>query len=181
MRSSKAPAGTPPSGDSPDAVVTQLAQLFAAHPAWQEAAARVSERSSSNVYFRQRPGEVWRLVRRAGRSCLEPGAAKDPDFVFRFAPGSVRRLASVSGGVDDFAVALFSLFDEVDELRVDFRVVAPLRRLVARGYLKLLLKAGPKLAAYGASKGLHGLRDLRGLVARSRARTPFEWESESPP
>jgi hypothetical protein len=86
----------------------------------------------------------------------------------------------VSGGFDEFAVELFSLFDEVDELRVDFRVVAPLRRLVARGYLKLLLDAGPKLAVYGAGKGLRGLRDLRALVARSRARTPFEWESESP-
>ena len=163
----------------PDQTVAELSRLFGEHRAWLEASSRVSESSSSNVYFRHRPGEVWRLARRGGRTRLEAGSATDPDFVFRFSTGAVRRLASVAGGIDEFAVELFSLFAEADELRIDFRVVAPLRRLVRRGYLRLLLEAGPKVALFAARQGVGGLRVLRTLVARSRSKGPFEWEIPS--
>jgi hypothetical protein len=162
-----------------DPTVSELAKLFAKHPAWLEASSRVSERSTSDVYFRHRPGEVWHLTRRGGRPQLKTGPAADPDFVFRFSPGAVRRLASVSGGIGDFAVELFSLFAEVEPLRVDFRVVAPLRRLMARGYLRLLLAAGPRVAALGARHGVRSLWGLRARVAGSRSEGSFEWEIPS--
>jgi hypothetical protein len=160
----------------PDRTVAELARLFVEHPAWLDAASRIGERASSNVYFRHRPGEVWHLVRSGGRTRLEAGPAADPDFVFRFSAGAVRRLASVSGGLDDFAIELFSLLDESDALRVDFRVVAPLRHLVRRGYLRLLLAAGPRVAVLGARHRVRNLWGLRALVARSLSHGPFEWE-----
>lgn len=162
----------------PDEVVGELARLFLEHPAWIEAGSRIREGASSNVYFRHRPGEGWTLVRRAGESRLEPGPDSDPDFVFRFTPASVQRLAAVRGGVGDFAVALFSLIVEEDAAqRVEFRVAAPFLRLVRRGYLALLLSAGPKVVAFGAARGVRTLAALREQVRASRTRGPFDWEA----
>jgi hypothetical protein len=161
----------------PDEVIEDLARLFLEHPAWQRAAGQLSEASSSTVYFRHRPGRAWQLVRRGGRTLLEPGASPDPDLVFRFGPESVRRLRETRGGVADFAVRLFSLLDADEPAqRVELRVVAPLRRLMQRGYLRLLLSAGPAVLAFGASHGVRTLGRLRALVESSRSRAPFDFE-----
>ena len=161
----------------PRDAVARLARLFLAHPAWLAAARHVAEGSASNVYFRDRPGEVWRLERRSGVTHLEPGRTADPDFVFRFGPDSVGRLERVSGGVADFAIALFELIeDRSPERGIDFRVAAPWRRLWRRGYARLLLDAGPRVWAFGARRGVRGWGALRRLVAGSLDAGPFDWE-----
>jgi len=165
--------------DHSDPTVRMLARLFREHPAWRHAAAHIREGSTSRVFFRHRPGEPWHLERREGETRLEPGDADDPDFAFRFTPRAVERLSAVEGGVGRFAVALFELIlAEDDELRVGFRVVAPLRRLVWRGYLRLLLAAGPEVAAFGARHGVGGLSDLRRVVAQARRQAPAPWERQ---
>lgn len=160
--------------------VADLARLFREHPAWRAAARRIADGSASNVYLRERPGEAWHLIRRGGETHLEPGAVDSPDFVFRFGPGSVGVLEAVHGDIGDFAVALFELVeDESPERGVDFRVVAPWLRLAARGYARLLLDAGPKVLAFGARHGVLNLGALRRVVADSRKRGRFDWETRS--
>jgi hypothetical protein len=160
-----------------DATTERLAQLFAEHPAWRAAARRLSRDATSTVYFSQRPGEAWRLERRGQASRLLAGAASDPDLVFRFTPAAVERLAAVSGGVGDFAVALFELLTSPDpEARVDLRVAAGFARLVRRGYLGVLAAGGPQVLAFGASHGIRSLTALRRFVSQRRSSGPQDWE-----
>jgi hypothetical protein len=166
----------PPAGD-PD--VERLARLFREHPAWREAARHVSDEATSRVLFSHRPGERWRLVRRAGESLLLPGDARDPDLVFRFSPAAIERLARVEGSVGAFAVELFGLVVGEDPgARVDLRIAAPFARLVSRGYVRLLLAAGWRVVAFGARHGVRSLGQLRLLIERLRARPPEPWEGE---
>jgi hypothetical protein len=168
--------------DYPDAVVADLARLFREHPAWQAAARRIDAVSTSDVYFRHRPGEPWHLVREGPASALRAGASPDPDFVFRFAPGAVARLAAVEGGIGDFAVELFSrALDPDPQRRVDLRIVAAFWRLTRRGYVRLLLAAGPEVLAFGARHGVRDARALARLVARLRQQGPYPWEAAEPP
>jgi hypothetical protein len=165
----------------PDPHVRQLAELFASHPVWLDAARSIAEGATSRVYFSHRPGEPWQLERHRGRSLLAPGCASDPDFAFRFTPAAIERMVAVEGGVGDFAVVLFRLIiDEDADLRVGFRIVAPLTRLARRGYLSLLLRGGPKVVAFGAAHGVRTLGALHRLVAQLVAREPEPWEQAGP-
>ena len=160
--------------------VDELARLFREHPAWRAAAHRVDDASTSDVYFSSRPGKAWHLARREGETLLCTGRSADPDFVFRFTPGAVERLADVEGGPGSFAVELFRLMTESDpSVRVDFRIAAPFARLLRRGYLTLLASGGFRVLAFGASRGVHTLADLRALVARIYSSHPEPWECRS--
>jgi len=158
-------------------VIDRLADLFREHEAWIAAARHIDPRATSSVYFSHRPGEVWRLEHGGGETQLLPGAAPDPDLVFRFSPGAVARLEATRGGISAFAVELFSrMLDEDPEQRVDFRIVADFRRLATRGYVRLLLAAGPRVVAFGLAHGVASLGALRRLVAELRSRDPADWE-----
>ena len=160
-----------------DEHVERLARLFREDSAWKAAARHLEEAATSGVYFSHRPCDPWRLVRERGQTLLRPGPAADPDFVFRFTPASVERLAALDGNVGDFAVELFSLMIETDPAqRVDFRIVAPFSRLVRRGYLGLLAAGGLRVLAFGASRGVRTLADLRRLIQRVADRSPESWE-----
>jgi hypothetical protein len=167
-----------PDGPAPDwprdSTVRTLAGLFREHPTWVQAARHLADRAESDVSFTHRPNEPWRLVRRRGQTLLLPGRAADPDFALAFTPGAVARLARVHGDVGDFAVALFSCLLEPDAAnRIGLRIVAPFRRLVRRGYVRLLLAAGPKVVAFGSPRGVRTLADLRRFV-RDRRGTAFQ-------
>jgi hypothetical protein len=142
-------------------------------------AGHVQEGASSRVFFSHRPGERWQLVQERGCARLRRGDAPDPDFVFRFTPPAVSRLAALEGSVGDFAVELFDLMSTRDEtLRVDFRIAAPFSRLVRRGYLGVLAAGGLRVLAYGARRGVRTLAQLRRLVERARRETPEAWEGD---
>lgn len=164
-----------------DPHIARLAALFRDHPVWQRAARLVDERATSAVYFSHRPGEPWRLVRRGGLTVLEPGPAADPDFVFRFTPAAVDRLATTTGDIGAFATTLFGLIAEAGEdERVGFRIAAGFPRLVARGYLRLLLAAGPAVLRFGLAHGVATVAALRRLVGQLRDRPPEPWETAPP-
>lgn len=170
-------AACPPDAGYPDAHVATLARLFHEHPAWREAARRIRAEATSAVWFRHRPGEAWHLVRGPGGARLLPGPAQDPDFVFRFTPASIRELESAGPAVADFAVRLFELMIDPDEARrVDLRIAASFGRLWRRGYVDLLLTAGPRLAAFAARHGVAGPASLARVVAALRRVEPFVWE-----
>ncbi len=163
---------------APDAVVERLARLFGEHPAWVRAARQLAPEATSSVYFSHRPGEVWHLEQPRGTTQLLPGAAADPDFVFRFTPAAIARLEAVGGGIGDFAVELFRLVLADDpELRVGLRIAARFGRLLRRGYLGLLVAAGPRVLAFGAAHGIRTPGALRRFVTQIHSPTPAEWET----
>jgi hypothetical protein len=163
--------------DTDDQTVSALEELFREHSAWRQAASEISPASTSNVYFTHLPGAAWHLEQRAEGSALEPGKVKDPDFVLRFSPGAVQRLKSVEGGIAAFAAELLALSEEAEpDQRVDLRVVASFSRLRERGFLRLLGKAGPKIIAYGLSRGVFSFVDIGKLVRRARATPAYKWE-----
>ncbi len=169
-----APAGPPPSAD---AVVAKLAELFGEHPAWQAAAERLDPSATSTVFFSHRPGEPWHLERRDDRTLLAPGRATNPDFVFRFTPPSVTCLAEADGSIGTFAVELFRLMTEAPETsRVQMRIAAPFPQLVRRGYLSLLAAGGLRVLAFGATRGVRTVGQLRTLVETLRRSEPEPWE-----
>jgi hypothetical protein len=152
-----------------DPHVARLRRLFETHPIWLAAARHVSPEAHSSVRFSHLPRREWTLRAEGERTVLEPGTAPDPDFAFRFTPASVERLEATRGRIADFAIALFDLIEDPDpDVRVDFRVVAPFGRLVRRGYLTLLISAGPGVLAYGVSRGVASVGALRRLVERHR-------------
>ncbi|MGH0029139.1 MAG: hypothetical protein ACQGVC_05080 [Myxococcota bacterium] len=158
--------------------VLVLGRLFREHAAWRAAARYVSAPdATSDVYFTTRPGEAWHLALRGDHAELLPGRSADPDFVFRFAPGAVRRLAEEHDGLAGFAMALFRAMESADpEEHVDLRVVAGFGRLVRRGYVKLVAAAGPRLLVFAAERGLRGLPALKRLVDGARRARPYDWE-----
>lgn len=164
--------------DDRDDEVGVLARLFRDHPAWIEAAGQLDEdAATSDVYFTTHPGEAWHLERRGRRAVLRPGRSADPDFVFRFTPEAVERLRTAGDDIGAFAVALFESLTASDPAqRVDFRLAAGFGRLLRRGYVRLLVAGGPRVLAFGARRGLRGLRDLRRLVAGAQRSTPEDWE-----
>jgi hypothetical protein len=160
-----------------DLSIERLARLFSDHPAWRAAARLLDPRATSTVFFRHRPGEAWHLERRGDETLLLPGAAEDPDFAFRFSPGAIDRLAAVSGNAGDFAAELFTLaYSKDPEVRVNIRVAAGFARLLRRGYVRLLIAAGPRARAIGFQHGETGMSSLQHLVASLRRLDRPEWE-----
>lgn len=160
-----------------DEWIERLARLYQDHPAWKSAARRLVAAATSTVYFSHRAGEPWHLEQRDGQTRLLPGAATDPDFVFRFTPSAIERLEAVTGGIGGFAVELFTLITEAEpDAGVGFRIVASFPRLLRRGYVGLLLAAGPRVVAFGASHGIRTVGALRRFVAQLRDSGPADWE-----
>jgi len=167
-------------GPAADPHVERLARLFREQPAWRVAARHVSDDATSRVLFTHLPGERWHLARRGGESLLLPGDAPDPDFVFRFSPAAINRLAGMSGSIGHFAVELFGLIvGEEPEAPIDLRIAAPFGRLVRRGYVRLLAAAGWRVLAFGTRHGVRSLAQLRRLVVRLAKRPPATWELEA--
>jgi len=165
---------------TPDLWIETLARMFREHPAWQETARLIDPRSTSTVYFRHRPDEPWRLERRGDDTLLLPGAAEDPDFVFRFTPGAIARLAAVRGNAGDFAAELFSMaWSDDPAVRVNIRIACGFARLLRRGYVRLLLGAGPRARAIAASHGVDGMSSIQHLAATMRKIDRAGWEEQS--
>jgi hypothetical protein len=162
------------------AEVARLEALFRTHPAWREAARHIRDDASSDVHFSSQEGKVWHLVRVEGETLLLDGPSPDPDFAFGFNPAAVDRLAAVEGGVGAFAVELFQLITETDPAkRIGFRIATSFPQLVRKGYLTLLASGGLRVLAFGASRGIRTLSDLRTLVEQVRSPVPEAWETRT--
>jgi hypothetical protein len=160
-----------------DPHIARLRDLFLTHPAWLDAASHIKDGAQSRVTFSHVPGE-FHMVRKEGKSLLLQGPAQDPDFAFRFTPRAIERLARVPGGeLADFAVELFDcIVSEDPELQVGLRILSSFPKLFWRGYVGLLMKGGPRVLSYGASRGVSSMGDLRRFLKQSRASDP-RWEN----
>ena len=152
-----------------DPHVTLLRQLFLTHPAWLSAADHIKDGCSSAVRFSHVPGD-YQLLRHDGKSDLLEGKASDPDLAFLFTPKSIERLANVKGtDIADFGVELLELANSADpELHVRIRVIAGFSKLLFRGYVGMLMKAGPRVLAYGG-KGT-SFTEVKKLITQLRAK-----------
>jgi hypothetical protein len=159
-----------------DPHIAQLRDLFLSHPAWLDAASHIKDGAQSRVSFSHISGDFY-MIRKDGKSLLLPGEAKDPDFAFYFTPKAIERLAMVQGrDLADFAVELFDCIVSDDpELQVGLRILSSFPKLFWRGYVGLLMKGGPRVLSYGASRGVTSMSDLRRFLKQSRASDP-RWE-----
>lgn len=160
-----------------DVYAAKLEHMLKTHPAWIATAKTIRDGSSSRVYFSHLPGE-YHMERRNGESLLLAEPVADPDFAFRFTPKSIDRLCSVKGHEQaDFAIEFFECVVSDDpDLQVGLRVIAGFPRLLWRGYVTMLLRGGPRLLAYGATRGIHSVSDLRKFLSQTRASDP-RWEN----
>jgi hypothetical protein len=149
-------------------------------PAWQETARLIDPRSTSTVYFQHRPDEPWRLERRGDDTLLLPGAAEDPDFVFRFTPGAIARLAAVRGNAGDFAAELFSMaWSDDPAVRVNIRIACGFARLLRRGYVRYCSPPDRARARSPPHTAWTGMSSIQHLVATMRKIDRAGWEEQS--
>jgi hypothetical protein len=101
-------------------------------------------------------GASARFGMQGGAATVAPGTAQDPDFTLELPAGAVERL--VAGGLEEvgnLGVEFFRLATERDPaLRVRIRIHASTARLVARGYLSVLLLGGLGVAMWLLRKGI---------------------------
>jgi len=159
-----------------DPHIAQLRDLFLTHPAWLDAAGHIKDGSQSRLTFSHVEGDYY-MIRKDGKSLLLAGKPSDPDFAFYFTPKAIERLAMVQGhDLADFAVELFDcVVSEDPELQVGLRILSSFPKLFWRGYVGLLMKGGPRVLSYGASRGVTSMSDLRRFLKQSRASDP-RWE-----
>jgi len=100
---------------------------------------------------------------------LTPGTPADPDFTLRLPDAAVARLCQDPGaGVGELGLLFFSLLLERDPaLHVGARVHATTARLVANGYLTVLVLGGPRVALWLLRRGL---AEPRAAIERLRRR-----------
>ncbi len=160
-----------------DPHIAQLRNLFLTHPAWLDAARNIKDGAQSRVVFSHVSGD-FHMLRKDGKSLLLEGKASDPDFAFRFTPAAIERLARVEGAnLADFAVELFDcIVSEDPELQVGLRILSSFPKLFMRGYVTLLMKGGPRVLAYGASRGVTSVGELRRFLKQAQASDP-RWEN----
>jgi len=105
----------------------------------------------------------------SGAPALTPGALDGADFTLRLPAAAVARLcARPDAGVGELGVLFFSLMLERDPaLRVGVRVQASPARLIANGYLVVLVLGGPRVALWLLRRGL---ADPRAVMERLRRR-----------
>lgn len=157
-----------------DAYIQKLQTYFLEHEVWVAAAKSIKEGAGSQVFFSHVEGE-WHLLRRDGESLLLEGPATDPDLGFCFTPASIDSIVDQEGNMGDVAVQLFNCITSEDpELKVDFRVFASFGRLLKKGYVQVLLRGGPKVLQYAASRGVHTLSDLRKLLKEAQSDDPVK-------
>ena len=91
-----------------------------------------------------------------GAPVLAPGLPDQPDFTLRLPPAAVARLCEdASASVGALGLRFFSLLLERDPaLRIRVRVQAPTARIVANGYLTVLLLGGPRVVLWLLRRGL---------------------------
>lgn len=140
----------------------RLIQFFAEHPAWVNAARPLPDGVCSQLFFAGDP-TPWRLIRREGKSVLEPGEPEKPDFGFVFSQGAIDYMTEpVDATIGDFAVRLYECCFIMDEdRRVELQVIAPISQIVRNGYWKIALKGGWKVMKLARAHGIITVRDVR--------------------
>lgn len=147
----------------------RLVRYFAENPAWMSAAKPLGDGVASWVRF-VGDDRDWNLVRRGGKSVLEPGTPVNPDFEFVFSEGAINYMTELDNGtIGDFATRLYEccfLLD--DDHRVEFRVVSSVGQIIRRGYWVIALKGGFKVLKIARQHDIGGVDDIKRLFGLLR-------------
>jgi hypothetical protein len=156
-----------PSGAPADAA---LARFLSSSPAATMAAGSLRRGAEVAVSFTELEGD-WRFYSDAGKPTLERGMAKDPDFALRLAPGALKSICALTNA--DIGELGIAFLERVDSHEPDFRIQVQLRsgliKLTQRGWLTVLARGGPKVAAWLARRGLRGSGGVIAAIARLKS------------
>jgi hypothetical protein len=146
--------------------LASLRALFASAPAAARAIRPLSPAARVGLELDDGPAG---FALEGGLAAITPGAPAAPDFTLRLPAGAVASLcAHPEAGVGELGVLFFSLLLERDPaLRIGVRVQAPTGRLLAHGYLGVMLLGGPRVALWLLRRGL---ADPRAVIERLRRR-----------
>ena len=160
-------SGERPSVEPADAA---LAQFLSTSPAAATIAGSLRAGAEVAVSFTELAGD-WRFYADAGKPTLQPGMAKDPDFSLRLPPGTLKSICALTSA--DLGELGIEFFERVISREPDFRIHVQLHsgliKLTQRGWLTVLARGGPKVAAWLARKGLRGSSAVVAAIARLRS------------
>lgn len=162
----------PSEGPTDEPADAALARFLSNSPAAAIAAASLREGAEVAVSFTELAGD-WRFYSDAGKPTLQCGLAKDPDFALRLAPGALKSICALTDA--DLGELGVAFFERVKSREPDFRIHVQLKsgliKLTQRGWLTVLARGGPKVAAWLAQKGLRGAGAVVAAIARLKSTT----------
>jgi hypothetical protein len=157
------------SGEGPPAEPADaaLARFLSISPAAATMAGSLRAGAEVAVSFIELAGD-WRFYSEAGTPTLQSGMAKDPDFALRIPPGALKSICALTDA--DLGELGIAFFERVISREPDFRIHVQLHsgliKLTQRGWLTVLARGGPKVAAWLARKGLRGSSAVVAAIAR---------------
>jgi len=156
-----------PAGESADVA---LARFLSASPAAATAAGSLRPGAEVAVSFTDLAGE-WRFFSEAGKPTLEPGKARDPDFELQLAPGALQSIcASTDAALGELGIVFFEhVVSREPDFRIRVQLHSGLIKLTQRGWLTVLARGGPSVAAWLARRGLRGSSAVVAAIARLKA------------
>jgi hypothetical protein len=153
-----------PSGEPADAA---LERFLSSSPAAATVAGSLRAGAEVAVSFTELAGD-WRFYSDAGKPALQRGMAKDPDFAVRLPPGALQSICARTNA--DIGELGIDFFERVISREPDFRIQVQLHsgliKLTQRGWLTVLARGGPKVAAWLARRGLRGSGTVVAAIAR---------------
>lgn len=144
-----------------------LARFLSSSPAALTAAGSLHDGAEVAVSFTDLAGE-WRFYSDVGRPTMAPGKAKDPDFELCIAPRALESICARSdANIGELGIAFFEhVVSREPDYRIRVQVRSGMLKLTQRGWLALLARGGPSLAAWLAKKGLRGSSAVVAAIAR---------------
>ena len=161
---------TPSEGPSGEPADAALARFLSSSPAAATIAGSLRERAEVAVSFTELAGD-WRFYSDAGKPMLQRGMAKDPDFALRLPPGALKSICALTtADIGELGIAFFErVISHEPDFRIHVQLHSGLIKLTQRGWLTVLARGGPKLAAWLARRGLRGSSAVVAAIARLKS------------
>ena len=158
---------TPSEGPPGEPADAALARFLSSSPAAAMAAGSLREGAEVAVSFTELPGD-WRFYSDAGKPTLQHGMANDPDFALRLAPGALQSICALTNAdIGELGIAFFERLDSHEpDFRIQVQLHSGLIKLTQRGWLTVLARGGPTVAAWLARRGLRGAGAVVAAIAR---------------
>ena len=161
---------TPSEGPSGEPADAALARFISSSPAAATIAGSLREGAEVAVSFTELAGD-WRFYSDAGKPTLQRGMAKDPDFAVRLPPGALKSIcARTNADIGELGIDFFErVISREPNFRIHVQLHSGLIKLTQRGWLTVLARGGPKLAAWLARRGLRGSSAVVAAIARLKS------------
>ncbi|MCB0340883.1 MAG: hypothetical protein H6626_10660 [Pseudobdellovibrionaceae bacterium] len=143
-----------------DEVFTQLKKFLESKPASTHAISKLSAGEEIQLIVDDHLNLA--LFNKAGQPLLEQRLANKPNVEFKLSTEAVRTLLAQPGdNMADFGIAVVK---QIVEGEVKIRICGSVLAVLRKGYLKIILEAGPDFTKYLASRGLKGAGKITSLI-----------------